>query len=589
MSKMLSGSTDQAGSIRQHLASHDSGVSECLWVLLFIWSCVMKKDWVAQICDRVEQHVQRVKGNNASIVCSSGISPSGPVHLGNLREIMTVHLVVEELRKRGRSVEHIHVWDDYDRLRKIPAGVSPEFTQYLGCPLADVPDPFGEFPSYAERYMNDFMQGLERVGIYPHYIRQSVEYREKGTYRQQIKEALSKRLEIFDILSEYQTLQGRRETLEERRNAYYPYRVYCENCNKDTTTITAYNEVDFTIAYTCQSCNYAGSYSLDEKISGKLVWKVDWPLRWSVLQVDFEPAGEDHASPGSSFTVGLRIVKDVFHGAQPQYVGYAFVGMNGRTKISSSAGTTATLSSALDIIEPCVLRWLYTRRPYNQGFMIDYGQGLLRQYDEWDGLVRQIQAGKANEANIKAYERAIQTSHGPVARTPQPAPFPLLTSVLDVTQGNIEQTLRIASQYVNQELQRDLLEPRLTCALTWVNNYLPEDERTQIRATFDVETYQQLPELDQAGVHMLVEQLDEHWDLEALTVLMYNIPKLVRGLPADATPNDELKQAQRSFFIAIYKLICGTDTGPRIPTLLLSLGREKVKALLSPQEEAVSS
>jgi len=45
-------------------------------------------------------------------------------------------------------------------------------------------------------------------------------------------------------------------------------------------------------------------------------------------------------------------------------------------------------------------------------------------------------------------------------------------------------------------------------------------------------------------------------------------------------PDDELKRAQRAFFIAIYQLICGSDTGPRIPTLLLSLGEERVKMLL---------
>ena len=32
------------------------------------------------------------------------------------------------------------------------------------------------------------------------------------------------------------------------------------------------------------------------RISGKLVWKVDWPMRWKHEGVIFEPAGEDHHS-----------------------------------------------------------------------------------------------------------------------------------------------------------------------------------------------------------------------------------------------------------------------------------------------------
>ena len=108
-------------------------------------------------------------------------------------------------------------------------------------------------------------------------------------------------------------------------------------------------------------------------------------MRWSFEKVDFEPGGEDHSSPGSSYTVGQRIVTAIYDGQAPYFVGYAFVGMGGRSKISSSVGTSATVSSALDIIEPAVLRWLYARRANNQAFDIDYGQGLLRLYEEWDG------------------------------------------------------------------------------------------------------------------------------------------------------------------------------------------------------------
>ncbi len=209
--------------------------------------------------------------------------------------------------------------------------------------------------SYATRYIIDFTNALEQLGIHPRYIRQSVAYR-RGDYIAQIKQAMCQRFEIFDILAEYQTLQGQQETAAERRNAYYPFRVYCQNCHKDMTQIAAYDDVTGTIAYSCDDCGYQGSFSLDERVEGKLVWKVDWPMRWSVKQIDFEPGGEDHSSPGSSYSVGQKIVQQVYHGRPPYFVGYAFVGMGGRSKISSSAGTTATVSSALDIVEPAILR-----------------------------------------------------------------------------------------------------------------------------------------------------------------------------------------------------------------------------------------
>ena len=548
----------------------------------------MKTDWVTKIADRVEANVRQTKGEQATIVCASGISPSGPIHLGNLREVMTVHLVSEELRSRGWQVDHIHSWDDYDRLRKVPAGVAPEFAQYIGMPIALVPDPFGEFDSYASRYIADFTQGLNRLGVHPRYIRQSVAY-QRGDYVAQIKQALNQRAEIFDILAEFQTLDGQQETVEERRAAYYPFRPYCQQCHKDTTRVLAYVEPGATISYSCNSCGYEETYSLDERVEGKLVWKVDWPMRWNYERVDFEPGGEDHSSPGSSYTVGQQIVQKIYGGRAPFFVGYAFVGMGGRSKISSSAGTTATVTAALDIIEPAILRWLYARRANNQAFDIDFGQGLLRLYDEWDGLLRQVEKGAVNEVNQRAFERATQTTVGAVTYTHHPVPFHLLASVLDVTQANEEQVLRIVSQHLPDgaplESLRAQLEPRFTCALNWITNYLPDDERTHINTTFNATAYAGFPEMDQASLRLLVAEMETHWDLSGLTDLMYRIPKEVRGLPADAAPTDELKQAQRSFFVALYTLICGSDTGPRIPTLLLSIGKQRARLLLGPSGE----
>jgi len=67
-----------------------------------------------------------------------------------------------------------------------------------------------------------------------------------------------------------------------------------------------------------------------------------------------------------------------------------------------------------------------------------------------------------------------------------------------------------------------------------------------------------------------------------LTVLVYGIPKLLRGLPISAPPTDELRVAQRDWFKLLYQLLIGHDTGPRLPTLLLALGQDRVRSLLAP-------
>jgi lysyl-tRNA synthetase, class I len=81
-------------------------------------------------------------------------------------------------------------------------------------------------------------------------------------------------------------------------------------------------------------------------------------------------------------------------------------------------------------------------------------------------------------------------------------------------------------------------------------------------------------------VGLLAEGLGGDWSIEGLTRLVYAVPKTLHDLPADAAPSAELKAAQRAFFKAVYRLLVGAETGPRLPTLLLSIGRDRARRLL---------
>jgi lysyl-tRNA synthetase class 1 len=541
-----------------------------------------QKIWLEQAADLVEQAMAGA-GRSGPIVCASGISPSGPIHLGNLREVMTVHAVADALRRRGHQVDHIHSWDDFDRLRKVPEGVPPEFAQHVGRPLSAVPDPGGEYESYAVRYMTEFAHSLDRLGIRPRYVRQSEAYL-RGDYIELTRRAIERRGLIFDILAEYQGAGRHDKSVEERRLEYYPYKLYCARCGRDDTRIVAYDQATTAGEYVCAHDDGRQPFVLTDRPAGKLVWKVDWPMRWHHERVDFEPGGEDHSSPGGSLTVGRRIVRDVFDGVAPAYLGYAFVGIAGRSKMSSSVGHAVTPGAALEILEPAMIRWLYVRRASTQKFNIDFGTEVLRLYDEWDAF--SARAGKPDAAPDDRYlhDCAVRTSAVEVVTTPRPMPFRLLASSADITQGNVDQVLRIVRAHAGHEAPPQIadLEPRLTCAINWATRYVPEDERTHVRDEFSAEAWNALSDQDRRGVRLMVDRLDESWSLEGLTTLVYGTPKLLLGLPIDTAPSDELKLAQRTFFKALYSLLLSDETGPRLPTLFLSLGAERVRRLLTP-------
>ncbi|MEV4086661.1 lysine--tRNA ligase, partial [Nonomuraea fuscirosea] len=373
-------------------------------------------DWVSRFADDVIAEADR-RAPGKPIVCASGLSPSGPIHLGNLREVMTPHLVADEIRRRGRECVHLLSWDDYDRFRRVPAGIDPSWAEHIGKPLTSVPAPPGSsYANWAEHFKSPMTAALAELGVEVRGISQTQQYT-SGAYREQILTAVRERARIDAVLSRYRTKQGSQQSSQQSsqqgsRQAsepvedYFPYKPYCDLCERDLTTVTAYDDETTELAYTCE-CGFGETVRLAEHDRGKLVWKVDWPMRWAHEGVIFEPSGVDHHSPGSAWIVGGQIVGEVFGGQQPIGPMYAFVGITGMAKMSSSKGDVPTPSDALAIMEAPVLRWLYARRKPAQSFKIAFDHEIQRLYDEWDALGRKVAAGQAQPAELAAHNRAV--------------------------------------------------------------------------------------------------------------------------------------------------------------------------------------
>jgi lysyl-tRNA synthetase class 1 len=157
--------------------------------------------------------------------------------------------------------------------------------------------------------------------------------------------------------------------------------------------------------------------------------------------------------------------------------------------------------------------------------------------------------------------------------------------VADITQGNRAQIARIVSAHLDgaapdDEMLLTELEPRLSCAIRFATEVVPEAERTRVRSDFARDAYEQLDESMRRGVGLLADGLAADWSIEGLTTLVYAVPKMLQGLSADAEPSAELKAAQRTFFKAVYRLLVDAETGPRLPTLLLSIGQDRARRLL---------
>ncbi len=488
---------------------------------------VEKFFWADQIAERI---VEENPGKE-EFVCASGITPSGKVHIGNFREVITTDLVVRALRDLGRKVKFIYSWDDFDRFRKVPKNISEEYEKYIGMPISEFASPFDKKKSYAKFFEEEFEESLKTVGIKPKFIRQS-EMNKRCKYFELIKVALENKEIIRKILNKY-----RKEPLEKE---WWPVIVYCEKCWKDFTKILSWK--DYEIDYVCK-CGYLGKIDFKRKGYVKLKWRVDWPARWRYEEINFEPGGIDHSTPGGSFTTAKEIIKEVFGGEAPLYQFYEWIGIKGGKSFSSSSGNSITLKEVEEVYEPDVLRFLFVGTRPNKGFQISFDNDIIKLYEDFDALEEKYFSGNANPQERRFYELSVLNVE---ENKPTREGFRhLITLVQSGKISNIKDENLLRAKKVKN----------------WLDKYAGED----MKFTFQNKISSQINSEKKIFID-LKNALEKDLNEGELFNEFYKIAE---------KNNIEGKK----FFKLIYRVLIGKEKGPRLASLILA-NKEKVIKLL---------
>ncbi len=497
--------------------------------------------------------------------CASGISPSGPVHVGNLRDIVTIWLVGKALQDKKKKVYLFHSWDDYDRFRKVPKGIPEPYAEFIGKPLSHIPDPSGSYDSYAACYEHEFEASLRELGIDIAFRYQTQMY-QSGVYREGILEAVAARHAIYDIIAGYRTQGGS----EQEREGYFPITIYCEACDRDTTQILSADASETELSYVCSLCQHPGVVDLRTATNVKLPWKVDWAMRWRHENVIFEPGGKDHATAGGSFEVSREIAKQIYHYRSPVFQPYEFIGIKGLTgKMSSSSGELLTPDEVLAIYQPEVLLWVFARTPPTRAFDLAVDEQVQRIYEEFD----KAQLG----SNSATDQRSLELAKIP-ERQVHSVSFRQLASFSGVVQGN-RQALEAIFARIGDPCSQEHFAERLQKAENWLEYYAP-DQRTTLCCQQNADYFQTLAPHEQQWVAELYQWLQaSEFGLAEATEKLYAIPK-----KADMTEAEQ-KAAQRRFFEIVYNLLFGRDKGPRLGTFLVAVSPEEYLRLLSFSEK----
>jgi lysyl-tRNA synthetase class 1 len=523
--------------------------------------------WVGQITDRVLAEFP----DEAIYTCAAGISPSGPVHFGNLRDVVTSYAVMRELQVRGKKTRMLFSWDNFDRFRKVPAGVPESFKEHIGKPLTAVPDPFGKHASYAEHFQAPFEAAVKELGIELDYRYQTKEYG-SGRYSDKIAFVLQNREKANDILLHFMTDKANEEkgidpTVFRRENS--PLAIYSRFNGTDATTLLSYDG-GTKLTYRCKITGKEEQIDFRETPIVKLQWKLDWPMRWGEEQVHFEPSGKDHMTPGGSYDVASKVTVDLYGRKPPVAQMYEFVGIQGmKGKMSGSKGNAVTPGELLDIYTPDLLKWLYMRRAPMQSFNLAFDTEVYRQYDEFDREIAAMQAGSNSTAR-----RKILDFSGAVAGAETPMAFKQAVALGQITQWQAEKAHELARKS-GIDSSKASASIRLPKARAWLEKY-NSDEILRLRDSVNADYAAAMDGKRREQVAALRDFLNGAIEsIDALEEKVYAIPK-------DPDLDDkQTKVAQRAFFKDIYNLLVSRDAGPRLSTFLWAIDRQKVLELLT--------
>ncbi|MBW2387450.1 MAG: lysine--tRNA ligase, partial [Deltaproteobacteria bacterium] len=306
--------------------------------------------------------------------------------------------------------------------------------------------------------------------------------------------------------------------------------------------------------------------------------RVDWPMRWQEEGVCFEPGGKDHSSAGGSYDTAREIVAEIYGGWAPEYVAYDFVRIKGEGgKISSSSGDTLTVSDCLEIYEPEMLRWIFAVARPNAEFQISFDLDVIKLYEDFDRsarLAHQPDDGGKNDRKRKMVRRTLQLASCDHRRIeggdpiPFVPPFRGLSMILQVYDGDQAQGLAYyeARGEITTDEERARFKTRARCVWNWIEQYAPDDFRYRIRKEPVVRELDPDPK---KVIGRLVTVLEDDPNIEEAE-LIEHLKKIC----------DDTSLEPRTFFPYAYDLILDRPKGPKLSTLVTTMGAARALPLL---------
>ena len=483
------------------------------------------------------------------VLFETGYGPSGLPHIGTFAEVARTTMIRRAFERLAPEIPTrlFCFSDDIDGIRKVPDNIPNKemVAEHLGKPLTSVPDPFGTHPSFGEHNNARLMAFLDSFG-FEYEFKSATDCYRNGTFDRALLGVLEHYDEILDVI--LPTLRA------ERRATYSPFLPVSPSTGKILQVPILENDAAAgTIVFEDED-----GTQVETLVTGgscKLQWKVDWAMRWFALGVDYEMSGKDLID---SVKLSSRICR-ILGGTPPQNLTYEmFLDAEG-AKISKSIGNGIAVEEWLKYATQESLAFYMYQKPTAARRL--YFDVIPRNVDDYYSELMQFD-GLETEKKLSS---AVWHIHNGTPPAPEVrVSYAMLLNLVSVCHSDDPKVLW---HYVSRYL------PGTTPQTS------PETDKL---VGFAINYYKDFV-LPNKAYRTATEQ-----EREALRALR----DALAALPSDATADDfqtqvyEVGKAQscfgglREWFKALYQILLGQDSGPRMGSFVALYGIDETLELL---------
>lgn len=510
------------------------------------------KAWPIVEARRILKKINNTVPEKGYVLFATGYGPSGWPHMGTFGEVVRTNFVRFAFSQLAPHIPTrlFIISDDLDGLRKIPENVPDreKLKNYIDFPLTSVPDPFGKAESFGDYMNSKLKEFLDHFGFEYEFISAKKFYR-SGEFNEYLTKAAERYNKLMDIM--LPTLGP------ERRATYSPFMPIDPDTGKIVSKgVISIQPKEGTITYK----NQEGEVKTSSFLNGgaKLQWKCDFGVRWAAMGVDYEIYGKDHYPNEPVYRAICKAM-----GVEPpvNFFYEHFLDKDG-VKLSKSKGNEGVSMDEWVNNAPVetMAYYMYQKPQTAKRLYFDIVPKMVDEY------IQHLNAYQEQSQEQK-YDNPLFFVHsGKVPAYSSTLSFSLLLNLASACNAENED---IMWGFINKYKKGDAASGNEFMKIMVKNAVYHYQHYIKPNKVYHIPTAPQAEALSK-----LLEQLSNltpKSDDEDLSTAIQNIIYSI---------GNDFKFVMKDWFTALYQILLGTNSGPRVGSFMALYGTENSKQLI---------